>query len=90
MLEGKVVRVIRDLTGYMNEDVLGEIFVVHKHFQKDFVGDETIRIDASTVNKNLNRDYELFEGEWKVLTDDEVKEILFKKFTRLGEKTLNL
>ena len=90
MLEGKVVRVIRDLTGDMNEDVLGEIFVVQKHFTEDFVGDETIRIDASTVNKNLNRDYELFEGEWKVLTDDEVKEILFKKFTRLGERMLNL
>ena len=90
MLEGKVIRVIKDLTNDMNEDVLGEIFVILDHFPEDTINEETIRIDASTVNKELPANYELYKGEWEVLTDEEVKEILFKKFTRLGERMLNL
>jgi len=90
MLEGKVVRVVKDLKDDMNEDVLGEIFVVQKHFKADSINEESIRIDASTVNEILGRDYEIFKGEYEVLTDEEVKEILFKKFTRLGEIMLSL
>jgi hypothetical protein len=90
MLEGKVIRVVKDLVGELDKGILGEIFVVKEHFLEDEINEESIRIDASTVNEELSSNYDIFKGEWEVLSDDEVKEILFKKFTRLGEKMLSL
>jgi len=95
-LKSKVIRVINNPTGELPDGLMqDEIFIAKGNLRVDELPDGLMQDEIFIAKGNLRveyngKDYDIHEGEYVELSEDEVKEILFRKLDRLEEDMLGL
>lgn len=89
----KMIRVIKDINevtlddgtvkGEIPKGMIGEVFTVKEEFSEHY------KVDAEAYYKGTS-DFDIYKEEAEVLTEEEVKDILYKKWQRVGDKILEL